>query len=78
VGIPKKDIGYYSGAKKELTGIIDIIPIPAIPRRYSHKKYFPVLPIFAFPMNRQMWRKTSPLPSMTYSTACTKTKSETN
>jgi len=33
LGIPKKDIGYYSGTKKELTGIIDIAVMQSIVKK---------------------------------------------
>jgi len=33
LGIPKKDIGYYSGTKKKLTGIIDIAVMQSVVKR---------------------------------------------
>ena len=35
LGIPKKDIGYYSGAKKKRTGIIDIAVMQSIVKKDS-------------------------------------------
>jgi superfamily II DNA or RNA helicase len=39
LGIPKKDIGYYSGTKKKRTGIIDIAVMQSIVKKDKVEKW---------------------------------------